>query len=59
MHAAFSDVREGTKVTVLDDITLKSAVGKLLGGLAKGRLEKFIAEGIESYKSYVEANRPS
>jgi hypothetical protein len=55
----FSDIREGTKVTVLDDITLKSAVGKLLGGLAKGRLEKFIVQGIESYKSYVEANKPS
>ena len=55
----FSDVPEGTKLTLVDDATFKGAVGKLLGGLAKGRLEKYLDGDLESYKSYVEANKPS
>ena len=55
----FSDVPEGTKLTLINDATFKGAVGKLLGGLAKGRLEKYLDEDLESYKSYVEANKPS
>lgn len=55
----FSDVLEGTKVTLLNDITLKGALGKLFGGLAKGRLEKPEDEDMEAAKSYIEANKPS
>jgi hypothetical protein len=43
----FSDVPEGTKVTLLNDITLKGVLGKLFGGLAKGRLEKFEDENMD------------
>jgi len=55
----FSDVPEGTKLTLTDDATFKGAVGRLLGGLAKGRLEKYLDEDLESYKGYVEATKPS
>ena len=55
----FSDVPEGTKLTLIDYATFKGTVGKLFGGLAKGRLEKYIDEDLESYKTYVEANKPS
>jgi uncharacterized membrane protein len=55
----FSDVPEGTNLTLIDYATFKGTVGKLFGGLAKGRLEKYIDEDLESYKSYVEANKPS
>ena len=55
----FSDVPEGTKLTLIDDATFKGTVGRLFGGLAKGRLEKFLDDELESYKSYIEANKPS
>ena len=55
----FSDVPEGTKLTLIDYATFKGTVGRLLGGLAKGRLEKYIDGDLESYKTYVEANKPS
>ena len=54
----FSDVPEGTKLTLIDYATFKGTVGRLLGGLAKGRLEKYIDGDLESYKTYVEANKP-
>jgi len=54
----FSDVPEGTKLTLIDNATFKGSVGRLLGGLAKGRLEKYLDGDLESYKSYVEANKP-
>jgi hypothetical protein len=55
----FSDAPEGTKVTFAIDMALKGAMGKLFGGLAKGRVKKMVDGDMEKGKSYLEANKPS
>lgn len=54
----FSDVPEGTKLTMTARIAPKGALGKLLGPLAKGRMKKFSDEQMAIGKRYIEENKP-
>ena len=52
----FEEVSEGTKTTIVYDVSFKGVIGKILGRLLAGsKLREFADEYIESMAKYIEA----